>query len=181
MHATRSKISFLAALLCILFCSATSAPVRAQQTAGGFDHTSTGFPLIGGHASAACDACHTGGRFKGTPRSCAACHNGSQATGKSLTHPPTTNACEACHTIQGWDQTRYDHKQAPGPCIGCHNGSHAQGKPPGHVATTAPCETCHKNTVGFKGARFDHTGIAGNCASCHNGSTALGKSESPCG
>ncbi len=56
-------------------CSACHTPdgwKLAAGAGGGFDHSRTGFPLLGGHRAAACTGCHDG--RKELPTACAGCH-----------------------------------------------------------------------------------------------------------
>ncbi|MBL0060770.1 MAG: hypothetical protein IPP40_04590 [bacterium] len=39
-----------------------------------FDHQTTAFPLTGQHVQTACQQCHIGGVFEGTPSQCIDCH-----------------------------------------------------------------------------------------------------------
>ncbi|MBL0060766.1 MAG: hypothetical protein IPP40_04570 [bacterium] len=39
-----------------------------------FDHQATAFPLTGQHVQTACQQCHIGGVFEGTPNQCIDCH-----------------------------------------------------------------------------------------------------------
>ncbi len=39
-------------------------------TGGKFDHDKTDFKLTGTHTTVTCDACHVGGRYKQTPKTC---------------------------------------------------------------------------------------------------------------
>jgi hypothetical protein len=150
------------------------------QTAGrSFDHATTGFPLVGGHAIAACETCHVGGVFKGTPRNCDGCHTvGSRvvATPKSTSHVVTDAPCDSCHfntsTFLG---ARYNHGAAvPGQCMVCHNGRITAGRPANHNAgfmATGSCDNCHR-TYAFLPASWNHTGVAMggrtcNQAGCH--------------
>ncbi len=43
---------------------AADAPLAGRD----FNHMTTGFPLTGGHATAACESCHVAGVFKGTAK-----------------------------------------------------------------------------------------------------------------
>src|SRR5512146_714733 len=148
------------------------------QTAGhSFDHATTGFPLVGGHATAACETCHVGGVFKGTPRTCDGCHALGKrvvATPKSTSHIVTDAPCDSCHfntsTFLG---ARYNHGTAmPGQCRTCHNGRISTGKPASHgvgLKATNSCDSCHR-TYAFLPASWNHVGvIPGSCdsAGCH--------------
>ena len=172
-------------LALVLPGAAMAAPVGPAKLTGadGFNHMSTGFPLYGMHATTACETCHVGGVFKGTPRNCDGCH----AVGKRVVAIPklsnhiiTDAPCESCHfntsTFLG---ARYNHAIAtPSQCQTCHNGRIALGKPASHNSgskATASCDSCHR-TSAFLPASWNHNGVVpGTCTTCHNGSAAIGK------
>lgn len=148
----------------------------AETQLGGrdFNHMTTGFPLSGGHAAAACETCHTGGVFKGTPRNCDGCH----ATGKRIVATPKSNAhivtdapCESCHfNTATWLGARFNHGTAkPGQCATCHNGRIVAGKPASHSTgnkATKSCDSCHR-TSAWTPVSWNHTGVVGACSTCH--------------
>ena len=160
---------------------ASTMPAHADASSGGraFDHAVTGFPLTGGHAAAACETCHVGGVFKGTPKSCDGCHALGKrvvATPKPTSHIVTDAPCETCHfntsTFLG---ARYNHGTAvPGQCVSCHNGRIATGRPANHSAglmLTSSCDSCHRSYA-FLPASWNHAGVAMgghtcNQAGCH--------------
>jgi len=172
-------------LALVLSGAAIAAPTGPAKLTGadGFNHMSTGFPLYGMHATTACEACHVGGVFKGTPRNCDGCH----AVGKRVVAIPklsnhiiTDAPCESCHfntsTFLG---ARFNHATAtPDQCQTCHNGRIALGKPASHNSgskATASCDRCHR-TSAFLPASWNHNGVVpGTCTTCHNGSAAIGK------
>jgi len=184
----------LGRVLCNLLAMAltvASLQAVAETQLGGrdFNHATTGFPLSGGHATAACETCHVGGIFKGTPRNCDGCHALGRrvvATPKSTSHLVTNAPCESCHfntsTFLG---ARYNHSSAiPGQCVTCHNGRSAAGKNAAHVATTYSCDNCHR-TSSWVPASWNHTNNAQitysgqGCKTCHNPSgMAKNKSQS---
>lgn len=140
-----------------------------------FNHMTTGFPLSGGHAVAACETCHAGGIFKGTPKNCDGCH----AVGKRVVATPKTNShivtdapCESCHfNTSTWLGARYNHGTAqPGGCLTCHNGRLSFAKPSTHnVGNKAKlsCDSCHRSSSWLP-ASWNHTSAtAGVCKSCH--------------
>jgi hypothetical protein len=102
-----------------------------------FDHARTAFPLTGAHRSAACQRCHLGGVFSGTPRTCAACH------ARPDTHLRRFSDCAACHTTRAWRPASFtvahpfpiNHRNADGVCSRCH--------PVSWAAYT--CARCHPN------------------------------------
>jgi hypothetical protein len=160
--------------------SLQSAAVETQQSGRDFNHMSTGFMLQGGHAIAACETCHIGGVFKGTPRACDGCHALGKrivATPKSSAHIVTDAPCDTCHfntsTFYG---ARYNHANAvPGQCRTCHNGRLSEAKPNSHstgAKATKSCDQCHRS-VAWIPATWNHTpeSIAGktcNDAACHS-------------
>ena len=93
--------------------------------AGGKNAAHPGGPLIGKHGQITCEMCHT----KGTsvpPDGCVHCH-GDQHNGLPN--------CVTCHTIAGWQPTRFRHPQEgphvpageePLPCEACHRGGFGQ-------------------------------------------------------
>jgi hypothetical protein len=82
-----------------------------------------------------------------TPGTCATCHNGTTATGKSPTHIPTTQSCDACHSTIAWVPATFDHSGVtPGTCSACHNGTSATGKFSDHWMTNLECDSCHVTT-----------------------------------
>lgn len=150
----------------------------AETQLGGrdFNHMTTGFPLSGGHAAAACETCHMGGVFKGLPRTCDGCHQAGQrivATPKSASHIVTDSPCESCHfntsTFLG---ARFNHGTAKtGQCSNCHNGRISTGKPVNtaiglHPVTMASCDQCHRASAWIP-ASWNHTGVTGDCSTCH--------------
>ena len=176
-------------LLAMLLALASVQAMGEAQLAGrDFNHMSTGFPLSGGHATAACEACHAGGVFKGTPKNCEGCHALGKrvvATPKSNRHIITNAPCESCHfntsTFLG---ARFNHATArPEQCQSCHNNLVAMGKPASHGTgkkATDSCDHCHR-TSSFIPASWNHIGVApGTCTNCHvtGGQSSIAKPAS---
>lgn len=156
----------------------------AQMGGRDFNHMTTGFLLSGGHAVAACETCHIGGVFKGTPRACDGCH----AVGKRIIATPKTNShivtdapCESCHfNTATWLGARYNHGTAQvGKCETCHNGRIASGRPANHLSGSTvkrvnSCDSCHRTSAWLIAGYWNHTaenvaGKAGcNDAACHS-------------
>jgi hypothetical protein len=136
-----------------------------------FNHMSTGFPLAGVHATTACEACHVGGVFVGTPRACDGCHATGKrivATPKSTKHIVTDAPCETCHfNTSTFFGARYNHGTAmPGQCENCHNGRITQGKPTSHPVTIYPCDNCHRSSSWLP-ASWNHRDTVSDCSVCH--------------
>ena len=109
----------------------------------------TGEPLVGAHATADCDGCHTNGIFEpGVATECVACHLGDYRGAEEPNHVqagfPTD--CEVCHRVSdtSWGQGRFDH-QAVFPLQGTHR--------------TLECESCHAGGV--------YQGTPRDCVGCH--------------
>ncbi len=170
----RIVCAIVAVMLAISSFHAEAGPNMVRPD---FSHVSTGFPLIGGHATAACETCHVGGMFQGTPRNCAGCHalgNRVGATPKPANHIVTDAPCETCHfntaTFLG---AHYNHGTAiPGQCATCHNGRIATGRPTSHNAgmkATDSCDRCHRSFAWLPSS-WNHTGMAPHSCSnagCH--------------
>jgi hypothetical protein len=111
----------------------------------------------------------------GISGNCFSCHNGSLATGKIPSHPPTSNNCEDCHVTTVWSQVRFDHAQVTGTCGSCHNGVTATGKGTNHFVTTVECDACHTTSAWTPVRRYSHSSpnypgdhaVNPPCRSCH--------------
>ncbi len=114
-----------------------------------FDHSKTGFPLTGAHASVDCTRCHVGGRYAGTPTDCYSCH---QADYNGTTNPSHAAAgfptqCQTCHTTSSWQGASFDHDGAFFPIYsGRHRG------------VWSSCSDCHVSSSNY--AVFE-------CILCH--------------
>ena len=180
LKSCRHSMFIIVTSLTVLFF-APLASAQAIHRSSDFNHMKTGFPLTGVHINVDCETCHVGGRFKGTPKTCAGCHSPGRsvlAPHKPANHIPTNAACETCHTnTVSFLGTRFNHMGVqPRACITCHNGgTFAPGKPAKHVLTNASCDSCHRSSSWIP-AGYDHIGVVpGSCINCHNGSTAKGK------
>jgi predicted CXXCH cytochrome family protein len=172
--------SFLAVALTVFSLQSFAA---AQMGGRDFNHMTTGFILSGGHAVAACETCHIGGVFKGTPRACDGCHAVGRriiATPKTNSHIVTDAPCESCHfNTATWLGARYNHGTAvQGQCATCHNGRLSFAKPATHNAgskATKSCDSCHRSSAWLP-ASWNHTLSPGVCSTCH---TNAGMVSSP--
>ena len=130
-------------------------------TGGKFDHDATEFRLTGAHVMVDCDACHVGGRYKPTPKSCNGCH----ATDDE--HRGSRGAdCGKCHTTKEWKTAQYDHLKETGyallgvhaevDCLACHRDGDYKTKIP------KDCDGCHR-------ADDSHARRFGaKCGDCHD-------------
>jgi len=183
------KTGVFGAVLAVLLTVMTLSASAAEQIGRDFNHMTTGFPLSGGHAAAACETCHVGGVFKGTPRACDGCHAVGKrvvATPKNDRHIVTDAPCESCHfNTATWLGVRYNHGSAVvGQCRTCHNGRQAEGKPSSHGTgkkLTESCDSCHR-TFAWTPASWNHNLSPGVCSICHtNAATVSAANLKPAG
>ncbi len=142
-----------------------SCHTTASWGAATFDHDSTGFPLVGGHAVTACAGCHGPGNVnKHPPRTCIGCH------AKDDSHKGSNGTdCATCHNARSWKQTSFDHdrltrfplkgKHRTTACAGCHKQPAKLVKPP------VTCFGCHAKDDLHKGNNGQ------DCERCHNASS----------
>ncbi|MGE5206413.1 MAG: hypothetical protein ACM3PW_12425 [Chlamydiota bacterium] len=151
-----------------------------------FDHLRfTGFALTGMHATLDCNACHTGGRFKGTPVDCLGCHAKDWTTTNNPNHITAgfPTSCATCHNTSSWMNVNFNHAVTGWPltgahmkvaCSQCHLNGHYSAMPttcsschmtdfqkttnPNHSAAGFPtdCSICH-STASWANAQFNHS------------------------
>jgi len=125
-----------------------------------FDHTLTGFTLLGKHKEQKCENCHKAEyiqkpeikkkkfTYQGLNESCITCH-------KEVHSPSLGQACESCHTSDAFKPaTKYNHDRSKFKLTGQH--------------IKVDCVKCHtkvqtdeKKIPVFKGYKFD------GCIQCH--------------
>jgi Zn finger protein HypA/HybF involved in hydrogenase expression len=156
----------------------------ARWTGATFNHSTTSFPLLGAHLAVACNACHVGGVYAGTPTACISCHqtdyNGTTNPNHPAANYPTD--CLQCHGMSGWAGASFNHSTTafpltgshmtvacagchvnnvyagtPTACVGCHQSDYNGTTNPNHAAAgfTTDCQPCH-NTTTWAGATFNH-------------------------
>lgn len=127
-----------------------------------FDHRATKFPLLGKHASATCESCHTRPikEWK-PPLACNGCHVKDDKH-KGILGPN----CKDCHVETSWAKVRFEHerdakfalngKHARAECAACHREPTAVKSPP------VSCAGCHREDDPHKRQLGD------GCGQCHN-------------
>jgi hypothetical protein len=124
-----------------------------------FDHELTRFPLIGLHASVACEECHRTPAYRDTPTACARCH-------KDFHQGRLGTGCGNCHNPNGWARWRFDHaRQTKFPLTGTHEkiiceACHKAKSPPSLKLATN-CNACHSSEDVHRGA------FGQDCERCH--------------
>lgn len=130
-----------------------------------FDHDLTRFPLLGLHATVACEECHVSRSYSGTDSRCIACHAKDDSHRRAL-----GPGCEACHNPNAWAAWRFDHDAQTGfalhggharlDCLACHRSA-VDGRP-----------TLRKDCIACHGLDDRHNGAFGtDCARCHTDET----------
>ena len=153
-----------------------------------FNHSETGFPLVGAHATVKCRNCHTTLTFAHVGVACADCHTDIHRAqfgndcqnchtprdwtpvqdmlslhaerGFPLVGAHTVVDCDACHIRQGRDE----YLAVSVECIGCHSSDYQATEDPNHAEVGFPtdCRLCHSPaTPTWHDATFDHLAVAG--------------------
>jgi len=140
-------------------CADCHVPAGWKQVSG-FDHSRTGFALVGAHARTACTGCHSGPDYAAAPTTCNGCHASGDPHRGAL-----GPACETCHATASWvADVTFDHDFTDFPLLGLH--------------AVAACEACHFDAsfqvpaagcVDCHRADDKHRGTLGPaCGDCHN-------------
>ncbi len=127
-----------------------------------FDHDLTKFPLIGLHASQACEACHLSTSYKDVNGKCYGCHKQDDTHKRRL-----GEQCQQCHNPNGWKIWRFNHNsQSKFKIDGAHKQVHCYAC---HSSGTTliergprPCIACHRTDDTHNGQFGD------DCARCHS-------------
>lgn len=138
-----------------------------------FDHDLSAFPLVGLHATAACESCHVDKRFDGTATACIDCHRADDAHEGGL-----GEKCADCHTPNDWRIWRFDHDTQTDfridgahddlACADCHRRPPGQGR-----AMARDCGSCHRGDD-------IHAGQFGSdCSRCHDTRSFKGARRKP--
>jgi hypothetical protein len=138
-------------------------------------HAANGFPLVGTHAIADCEACHVGHareEYGGTPVDCYGCHRERYEATQEPNHRQAgfSHQCQECHaaTATDWRTSGFDHAaifpltgaHVRTACVACHGN--------GYAGTPTDCYECH-NTDFAATAQPDHEtgGFSHQCNLCH--------------
>ena len=139
-----------------------------------FDHSKTGYPLVGKHQSVDCVRCHAGGDFK-KPLSfqkCTDCHR--DIHNGQFAKRPGGSECSSCHTVEGFRPAVFgvkehatsayplEGKHASVPCAQCHL---PKGRDTVYRLAFGKCVDCHKDQ---HQGQFAAAPYANRCEMCHN-------------
>jgi hypothetical protein len=112
-----------------------------------FNHATTGFALVGAHATQLCTACHINNNYTLNSTACITCH---LADFNGANNPPHTGFptdCTTCHgtAIANWTSATFNHATTGFALTGAH--------------TNAACTLCHVNN--------NYSLTSGACWNCH--------------
>jgi hypothetical protein len=142
-----------------------------------WNHSSTGFTLVGAHSSLQCAQCHVNGNYTLTSANttCVSCH---LADYQKTTNPNHVQAnfpqtCQQCHNTTSWGGANWDHSStgfaltgihATTPCAQCHvNGNYNL------TSANTTCVGCHlKDFQGTTSPNHVQAGFPQTCQQCHN-------------
>lgn len=156
-------------------CSKCHNP-SGWKPARGFDHSQSGYPLLGKHAAVPCEKCHpvltdktvthdkSYTKYSAIPHSqCTDCH---QDVHKGRLGP----VCRNCHTPDGWrtvSTANFDHSRTRYPLEGKHKNTACEKCHKPRQTTTlkfAACLDCHND---YHKGEFAHRASQGACEECH--------------
>ncbi|MCF8306926.1 MAG: hypothetical protein K9G57_14850 [Ignavibacteriales bacterium] len=108
-----------------------------------YDHSTTGFELLGQHKAADCKSCHNTLVFSSSDSRCISCH-------KDVHENSTGFDCERCHTPESWVVSSITeiHQLGRFPLLGSH--------------AVADCESCHSSS-----SKLNFVPLGVQCFDCH--------------
>jgi hypothetical protein len=155
-------------------CHSTTAWIPST-----FNHSTTGFQLLGVHAQIQCSDCHQG-TITGLSPNCVPCHQSDYNSAPNHVAQNYPTNCDMCHSFTGWTPSTFDHNNTnfpltgahlqlqcsdchasgftgtPTACFACHETNYNNTTNPSHTALqlSTDCETCHTTNPGWAPAQF---------------------------
>lgn len=142
---------------------------KVNLTGISFDHSQTGYPLLGSHNKVSCRVCHQVLIFSNIGHQCADCHS-------DVHQGEFGNECNNCHSPQSWEnrQESYEkHNQTQFPLLGIHalldcESCHFKYQRRQFVQTAIECKGCHLETfIQTSNPAHARAGFDLNCENCH--------------
>lgn len=133
-----------------------------------FDHSATGFDLLGGHQINDCSTCHTTD-VSTTQNVCYNCHQEDYSTAPDHSTLGFPTECEQCHNTTNWEETTFNHNETNFPLTGAHIGQscescHAEG----FAGTSKVCVDCHSQDFNSTtNPNHQNLGLSNECTECH--------------
>ena len=143
-----------------------------------FDHSASGFPLTGVHATTPCASCHTNNNYNlsAANTACVNCHQADfqKANNPVHTGPGFSTNCQQCHTTNGWMPATFDHSTVgfaltgfhANPsvtCVMCHVNNN-------YTLSSTACVSCHQQDYNNATTPVNHVqlGFPTTCQQCHD-------------
>ncbi len=134
-----------------------------------FDHSTTGFTLIGSHQPLQCSGCHSG-TTTGLTSDCVSCHltDYNQAANHTAQSYPTN--CEQCHNSVNWNEATFNHQNTSFPLTGAHINTTCQScHQSGYTNTPTDCLSCHQTDYNnTTNPNHVSENISTICVDCHS-------------
>jgi hypothetical protein len=151
-------------------CHNTTAWQPAQ-----FDHSKSGFPLTGAHATTPCAQCHVNNNYNLTNTACVSCHlkDFQGTTNPNHVQANFPQTCQQCHNTTDWGNATFNHASTGWPLTGSHVNTpclqcHVNGNYNLTSANTA-CVSCHlKDYQATNDPNHIQAGFPQTCQQCHN-------------
>src|SRR5215470_3975085 len=155
-------------------CHTTDNWLNAKVT--GFDHSTTGFVLSGGHAvpPRQCADCHLNNNYTLGAMPCFGCHQKDFASATApVPHSGFPNTCESCHDTVQWSDAKFDHSMTgfaltglhtvpPRQCSDCHVNNN-------YTLSSTACVTCHlRDFQGTTNPNHVTSSFPQTCEQCHS-------------
>ncbi|MCB9504235.1 MAG: hypothetical protein H6696_20110, partial [Deferribacteres bacterium] len=147
----------------------TTASWEVKQEKIPFQHSRTGFLLLGGHKFVDCMSCHQSLIFSEIGTACADCHTDVHRGQLGIN-------CEDCHSSQNWEN-RSDvfeqHNASAFPLLGVHaitdcEACHVNQQQNEFANTPTDCEFCHQQElVATTSPNHIEEGLTSDCQRCH--------------
>jgi hypothetical protein len=134
-----------------------------------FDHSLTGFQLLGAHLILDCSSCHQG-TTSGLSSECFSCHEAQYNSAPEHLSQSYPHNCELCHNSVAWNEVNFNHNNTNFPLTGAHITVDCQNcHESGYSGTSTICFDCHQDAYN-NALNPNHTaaGISTECESCHN-------------
>jgi hypothetical protein len=155
-------------------CTQCHGATALNWTSATFDHASTGFTLVGLHASQQCAACHVNNNYSLTSAACWGCHQTAYNGAMSPPHLASgfPQDCTGCHgsTALNWTSATFNHTTTgfaltgfhlTMQCAQCHVSNN-------YSLTSGACWNCHQATYnGTTNPPHLASGFPQDCSGCH--------------
>ncbi len=133
-----------------------------------FKHSSTGFELLGSHATVNCSDCHESNVLNAV-QDCYACHENQYNNAPDHLSQNFPKECEQCHNSVNWIDVTFDHNLTNFPLTGAHvNSDCSNCHTSGYSNISTDCVSCHKtNFDNSTNPSHNSLGLSTDCVICH--------------